>query len=93
MLTHQPIDLCHGGILAKGSSWSRPKDVAGIGGNLGWISDIHAKYLGMGGIDGFVGDGAITAGAEKSLDLFYSANFGKDILADWRLPAHHKSRL
>jgi high affinity Mn2+ porin len=65
------------GVLAKGSSWSRPKDFVGIGGNLGWISDIHAKYLGMGGIDGFVGDGAITAGAEKSLDLFYSANFAK----------------
>jgi high affinity Mn2+ porin len=65
------------GVLAKGSSWSRPRDVAGIGGNLGWISNVHAKYLGMGGVDGFIGDGAITAAAEKSLDLFYSANFGK----------------
>ncbi len=65
------------GVLAKGSSWLRPKDVAGIGGNLGWISNIHAKYLGMGGVDGFVGDGAITAASEKSLDLFYSASFDK----------------
>jgi high affinity Mn2+ porin len=65
------------GVLTKGSVWSRSKDFAGIGVNLGWISDIHAKYLGMGGIDGFIGDGAITAGAEKSLDLFYSANFGR----------------
>jgi hypothetical protein len=63
------------GVLAKGSAWSRPKDVAGIGGNLGSISSIHAKYLGMGGVDGFVGDGAITAAAEQSLDLFYSAHF------------------
>ena len=63
------------GLLAKGSPWSRPKDVAGIGGNGGWISSIHAKYLGMGGVDGFVGDGAITAAAERSLDLFYSAHF------------------
>ncbi len=65
------------GVLAKGSSWSRPKDFTGIGGNIGWISNIHAKYLGMGGVDGFVGDGAITAAAEQSLDLFYSAAFGK----------------
>jgi high affinity Mn2+ porin len=65
------------GVLAKGSSWSRPKDLAGIGGNFGWISNVHAKYLGMGGVDGFVGDGAIKAAAEKSLDMFYSANFGK----------------
>jgi hypothetical protein len=65
------------GVLAKGSAWKRSKDVTGIGGNLGWISDIHAKYLGMGGVDGFVGDGAITAGSERSLDLFYSGNLGK----------------
>jgi hypothetical protein len=63
------------GMLAKGSAWSRPEDVVGIGGNLGWISNIHAKYLGMGGVDGFVGDGAIKAGAEQSLDMFYSAHF------------------
>ena len=65
------------GLLAKGTSWSRPKDLVGVGTNLGWISDIHAKYLGMGGIDGFVGDGAITAAVERSVDLFYSANFQK----------------
>ena len=65
------------GVLAKGSSWSRPKDLAGIGGNFGWISNVHAKYLGMGGVDGFVGDGAIKAAAEQSVDLFYSANFFK----------------
>jgi high affinity Mn2+ porin len=65
------------GVLAKGSSWLRPKDMAGIGENVGWISNIHAKYLGMGGVDGFVGDGAITAASERSIDLFYSANFGK----------------
>jgi high affinity Mn2+ porin len=65
------------GLLVNGTAWKRPGDDAGIGGNIGWISNVHAKYLGMGGIDGFVGDGAITAAAEESLDLFYSANFGK----------------
>ena len=81
------------GLLAKGSSWSRPKDVAGIGGNAGWISSIHAKYLGIGGVDGFVGDGAITAAAEKSLDLFYSAHFRGVYSLTGRLPAHRESRL
>src|ERR1700733_10611244 len=46
------------GLLAKGSSWHRHRDVAGVGVNLGWISKIHAEYLALGGIDGFVGDGA-----------------------------------
>jgi high affinity Mn2+ porin len=65
------------GVLANGTAWSRPGDDAGIGTNIGWISNVHAKYLGMGGVDGFVGDGAITAAAEESFDLFYNANFGK----------------
>jgi len=65
------------GAMVNGSSWSRPGDVAGIGGNFGWISNVHAKYLGMGGVDGFVGDGAITAAPERSLDLFYSAHIRK----------------
>ena len=67
------------GALAKGSLWSRPRDVAGIGGNLGWISAVHAQYLRMGGIDAFIGDGNITPAAEKSLDLFYSAYLGKSL--------------
>jgi high affinity Mn2+ porin len=66
------------GLLAKGSSWSRPKDVVGVGLNTGWISNVHAKYLGMGGIDGFVGDGAITAAVERSVEVFYGANFHKN---------------
>jgi high affinity Mn2+ porin len=66
------------GLLGKGEAWRRPKDMVGLGLNSDWISGIHAKYLGMGGVDGFVGDGAITAGAERSIDLFYSANLRKN---------------
>ncbi len=62
------------GTLAKGTLWSRPKDVAGGGVNVGWISDVHARYLGMGGVDGFVGDGGISAAPERVLDLFYSVS-------------------
>ena len=65
------------GALTKGSPWSRPLDLAGLGLNLGWISRPHAEYLGLGGIDGFVGDGAIRQGAETSLDVFYSLNVRK----------------
>jgi len=60
------------GLLGKGARWRRPKDVIGVGLNLGWISKMHAEYLSMGGIDGFVGDGAIRPGSETSFDAFYS---------------------
>jgi high affinity Mn2+ porin len=65
------------GLMSNGSKWSRPKDFMGVGYNLGWISKVHADYLAMGGVDGFIGDGAISASAEKSLDLFYSVNYRK----------------
>ncbi len=62
------------GVLAKGSTWSRPNDVTGGGYNFGWASPSHVAYLAMGGIDGFVGDGHIRAAPEQALDVFYSAN-------------------
>lgn len=65
------------GMLAKGASWSRPRDVVGAGVNLSWISNAHARYLGLGGIDGFVGDGRIHPTSENALDMFYSFNYLK----------------
>jgi hypothetical protein len=65
------------GVLGKGSLWSRPLDVTGVGVNIGWISGAHARYLGLGGIDAFVGDGAIHAAAESAIEAFYSVNFGR----------------
>ena len=65
------------GTLAKGTKWGRPKDVAGVGLNLGWISKIHAEYLGLGGVDGFVGDGAIKQATETSFDMFYNVHLKK----------------
>ncbi len=65
------------GLLGKGSMWSRPRDVTGIGLNLAWISKAHADYLRMGGIDGFIGDGTIRAAAETAFDLFYSLSVRK----------------
>jgi hypothetical protein len=67
------------GAVAKGSAWRRPFDVTGVGFAASWISDIHARYLAMGGVDGFVGDGYLRQAAENVLDVFYSMNFLKAI--------------
>jgi high affinity Mn2+ porin len=71
-------DLSFGGV-AKGSAWHRPFDVAGLGFAAAWISSIHAQYLAMGGIDGFVGDGYLHQAAESVVDAFYSFNLLKAI--------------
>ena len=60
------------GALAQGSRWGRKRDLLGIGFAAGWISSEHAKYLNMGGIDGFVGDGRIHKRPEHVVNIFYS---------------------
>jgi hypothetical protein len=75
------------GVLAKGSLWRRPFDVTGLGFALAWISPLHGKYLAMGGVDGFVGDGMLRQAPEGVLDAFYAVNFLKAIwiTADYQL--------
>jgi hypothetical protein len=63
-----------GGLLAKGTPWHRPTDTAGVAAGVGWISAEHAAYLGMGGVDGFIGDGRIHQAPESTVELFYSVN-------------------
>jgi high affinity Mn2+ porin len=65
------------GAAGKGTLWHRPFDLAGIGMAWSWISPVHAQYLSMGGVDGFVGDGALRQGAEGVFDVFYSFNLFK----------------
>lgn len=67
------------GAMARGTRWRRPFDLAGAGFALAWISDIHARYLAMGGVDGFIGDGHLRQATEGVLDLFYSFNVLKAV--------------
>jgi hypothetical protein len=62
------------GAVAKGSVWRRPFDVTGAGFGMSWISDAHARYLAMGGIDGFIGDGKLRQAPEGIVEAFYSLN-------------------
>lgn len=62
------------GALVKGIRWGRARDSVGIGYGQGWLSGSHVAYLAMGGIDGFIGDGAITYKPEKVINIFYSYN-------------------
>lgn len=62
------------GALAQGTPWHRAADLAGVGVSVAWISAEHAEYLKLGGIDGFIGDGALRAGPETVLEVFYSVN-------------------
>lgn len=64
------------GSLLTGRAWHRVRDTVGIGYSAGWISSEHAQYLGLGGIDGFIGDGKIHQAAEQVAEVFYSLSMG-----------------
>lgn len=67
------------GTLIKGERWFREKDTFGIGYARSWISNQHAEFLNMGGVDGFIGDGKLNHKAEHGLNLFYSVNLYQTI--------------
>ncbi len=67
------------GMLAGGTLWHRSNDTFGVGGNFGWISDAHANYLRLGGVDGFIGDGSLQKASEELFEVFYSYGLLSDV--------------
>lgn len=63
------------GILAKGGRWGRAKDTVGIAGYVNALKGPHRDYLAAGGSGFFLGDGRLNYGREKTIEIFYRANF------------------
>lgn len=86
------------GIVAKGRLWNRPLDMTGVAFAATFISDQHRRYMALGGIDAFTGDGKLPhAAPEELVDVFYSYNFFKAIwlAADYQFlanPAYNADR-
>jgi carbohydrate-selective porin OprB len=85
------------GAVLAGNRWRRPLDTVGLGWSQGWISQIHAQYLNMGGIDGFIGDGKINQASEGEAEVFYRFALGSSawITADYQHiwnPAYNADR-
>ncbi len=85
------------GAVAHGDRWHREADTLGLGWSQGWISHSHAEYLGMGGVDAFIGDGRIRQASESVLEVFYSLSLGSSAWASLdyqfiRNPAYNADR-
>ncbi len=65
------------GTLIKGRSWHRAGDSVGVAFARNWISNEHAQYLALGGVDGFIGDGALNRKPESAFEVFYNLNVNK----------------
>ena len=64
-------------LVWKGTRWRRPQDTIGLGIAQNWISSAHAKYLAMGGVDAFVGDGALRKAPERAFEGYYNIGVTK----------------
>jgi len=69
-----PIDQSYSvGVKVKGTTWSRPMDVAGLSALFNGISGLHRDYLAAGGLDYLIGDGKLPQySMEKILEVFYA---------------------
>ena len=78
------------GTLARGSLWKRPRDYVGVASGIGWISKPHARYLALGGVDAFVGDGRLRKAPEAVFEIFYGLNVTSSIWfsADFQIVAN-----
>ncbi len=65
------------GALIQGNRWGRARDTVGIAYAENWLSSLHVAYLGLGGIDGFIGDGRISYRPEQAFELFYRINVNR----------------
>jgi hypothetical protein len=67
------------GTAIKGRRWGREHDTLGIGFAKNWLSTSHVKYLSMGGIDGFIGDGQINYKPERLFETYYNINMARPL--------------
>jgi len=59
------------GLVFFGGLWDRPDDKIGVAGAISGISGSFVRYLSLGGIGSFVGDGRLSYTQEKNLETFY----------------------
>ena len=62
------------GGFAKGNSWNRRNDRAGVAFVANGIVKAHQEYLALGGLGFLLGDGNLTYGPEKTVEAFYTAH-------------------
>lgn len=85
------------GMVVKGERWGRPSDTLGIAAVANGLSGEARDYFSHGGIGILIGDGALSYGAEKIAEVFYSSQLNKQLsltadLQHANNPAYNRSR-
>ena len=85
------------GLSVNGQFWGRTNDTVGVGGILNSAATVHHEFLAAGGTGILAGDGALTYGSEKALEVYYDFQVWKTIHStiDYQLitnPAFNQDR-
>jgi high affinity Mn2+ porin len=85
------------GVSIKGGRWKRPEDTVGLAGVLNGLSRVHQEYFAAGGTGILVGDGTLSYGWEKAMEVYYDAHVWKSLHAavDYQFivnPAYNRDR-
>lgn len=67
------------GLSVVGAAWRRPNDTVGIAGVFNGISNIHQQFFDDGGTGILAGDGALSYGWEKDLEVYYNFKIWRTI--------------
>ena len=59
------------GVSLAGALWKRPDDAFGVGVAWNGVNADHRDYLAAGGLGFMLGDGALNAGTENAIDVWY----------------------
>jgi high affinity Mn2+ porin len=65
------------GVVIGGQHWGRPGDEAGFAAVANQLSGEARAYFAAGGTGILIGDGALSYGAEKIVEAYYTARLGK----------------
>jgi len=69
------------GLSVKGEFWRRPQDTIGVAGILNGLSGVHHEFLAAGGTGILAGDGNLSYGLEKIVEVYYDFQIWKNLHA------------
>ena len=70
----------------RGAPWHRGQDKVGAAFVVNGLSDLHRRYLALGGVGFILGDGALNYGKEQIFETYYTAHVwrGISVAADYQ---------
>jgi high affinity Mn2+ porin len=85
------------GLSIKGEFWGRANDTVGLAGIINGITPVHSEFFTAGGTGILAGDGNLSYGLEKTMEVYYDCEIWKNLhgALDYQFisdPAYNRAR-